>query len=49
MGFHEMEIKHLLRRSSNAAFMTYLRNISQSHLSDTHTAIEDASAIPNFL
>jgi hypothetical protein len=47
MGFHEMEIKHLLRWKSNA-FMTYLRNLavtSRRH----NTAIEDASAIPNFL
>jgi hypothetical protein len=47
MGFHEMEIKHLLRWKSNA-FMTYLRNLavtSRRH----NTAIEDASEIPNFL
>ena len=47
MGFHEMEIKHLLRWKSDA-FMTYLRNLavtSRRH----NAAIEDASAIPNFL
>jgi hypothetical protein len=47
MGFHDTEIKHLLRWKSDA-FMTYLRNLavtSRRH----NTAIEDASAIPNFL
>lgn len=47
MGFHEKEIKHLLRWKSNA-FMPYLRNLaitSRRH----NTAIEDTSAIPNFL
>ena len=47
MGFHEMEIKHLLRWKSDA-FMTYLRNLavtSRRH----NAAISDASSIPNFL
>ena len=47
MGFHEMEIKHLLRWKSNA-FMTYLRNLAVT--SRRHNeAIHDASCIPNFL
>jgi len=47
MGFHEMEIKHLLRWKSDA-FMTYLRNLAVTSRRP-NTAIEDASAIPNFL
>ena len=47
MGFHEMEIKHLLRWKSNA-FMTYLRNLAVT--SRRHNdALADASCIPNFL
>ncbi|KAI2502459.1 hypothetical protein MHU86_12035 [Fragilaria crotonensis] len=47
MGFHEMEIKHLLRWKSNA-FMTYLRNLAVT--SRRHNeALNDASCIPNFL
>jgi hypothetical protein len=47
MGFHEMEIKHLLRWKSNA-FMTYLRNLAVT--SRRHNdAMHDASCIPNFL
>lgn len=47
MGFHEMEIKHLLRWKSNA-FMTYLRNLAVT--SRRHNdALHDASCIPNFL
>ena len=47
MGFHEMEIKHLLRWKSNA-FMSYLRNLAVT--SRRHNeAISDASCIPNFL
>jgi hypothetical protein len=47
MGFHEMEIKHLLRWKSNA-FMTYLRNLAVT--SRRHNdAVADASCIPNFL
>ena len=47
MGFHEMEIKHLLRWKSNA-FMTYLRNLAVT--SRRHNdALSDASSIPNFL
>jgi hypothetical protein len=47
MGFHEMEIKHLLRWKSNA-FMTYLRNLAVT--SRRHNeALNDANCIPNFL
>ena len=47
MGFHEMEIKHLLRWKSNA-FMTYLRNLAVT--SRRHNdAMHDASCIPTFL
>ena len=47
MGFHEMEIKHLLRWKSNA-FMTYLRNLAVTSRRQNE-ALSDASCIPNFL
>ena len=46
MGFHEMEIKHLLQWKSNA-FMTYLCNLavtSRHH----NNVLASASCIPNF-
>ena len=47
MGFHEMEIKHLLRWKSNA-FMMHLRNLAVTSRRQNE-ALSDASCIPNFL
>ena len=47
MGFHEMEIKHLLPWKSNA-FMTSLCNLAVTSRR-RYDALADASCIPNFL